>query len=1062
MTPASAAAGGPRGAAPTLQVVGLVLQRRLFSLPLPFDTTAGGRSDFLLQGPGLPDHLRQFQEALDLVLGALPRVDWGRCGRGDAMVRMMVRQVRAPRGLRGAEAARVPEASDSEDVFMNLPHHDNRWGGAGGFRGERRTSPHDLLPPGRGSAARPVPSPRRGALRRALAALGARLLRRRSRPWRSRLAPGSVCVLPLSPSALHITAWDPLWSVRRFPDFLAKLTSAPAPEWHRPSVCEAEDVVQGCFDAAAGFSCEQCCDLRRGAMGDSACWAGWMTYEMMVLRARLEALGRLRLAPGGRPVGPGLLHGAPKLHSPAQCQQRCEEDPLCEGWTYFPLSWQPLGCRLPLAAVMGLRRVCLLRGDPGPSAVPHEGVLWGPLECAAGASGCLEVGLDRSGPALAILKEVPDAAACRGKCRSMGGCRSFAFFPDHYRGDASEQCELPPEVVTWWAARCQMKVASAAEGSPVFLPMGNVVSGARSCPAAAPWLGLAQAPGADLVVDEGYQRERCAVVGPWRRELDAEYLVSQAILWLGELTGLADRSLRPRQYDVVLVTAGPAGPSEVHCGTALELASGSPVVVDCVAPSAAYGVEVRAQTPSAGFSLCEVELRLAPVPCAELVEHEYILWNAYARVFPRGAAERPSGGTPGGEACERRGGSPVLVGGRGGAPVCLEAACAPSECLEEFDRAFDVYAPLSGFDLWDARSEAAAAACGGDRVAGTFFEATVVVHVGGRSEEGTGKTAVLHWSFCAPGGCSSDDAARVAVRVAASKGLELSALPPGSEVEVRGVRPLARWEDVRLDFLIAGFARSGTHSLLLNLASHPEVSREDLTFNWGYVPMQQQIQQYAAAVEGEGGHGGAEGARGAPAPGRRLRGGKGEGVALNPRILRLLSRARGLKLVVMVREPVEWLESLYNLRALECRSAGDCGELPTLEDVILRGAQLKDARAADASLSTSLEVAAAHFPPRSGRLLLLEFELLKARPRELFDRLTGFLGISPFPADHSFGKFGTEQRAQYRSQGTGADLCSEELRPALLELRRRLGPEHHRLAHCWRTPARPGCPAAWC
>merc|ERR1712061_580187 len=78
--------------------------------------------------------------------------------------------------------------------------------------------------------------------------------------------------------------------------------------------------------------------------------------------------------------------------------------------------------------------------------------------------------------------------------------------------------------------------------------------------------------------------------------------------------------------------------------------------------------------------------------------------------------------------------------------------------------------------------------------------------------------------------------------------------------------------------------------------------------------------------------------------GRLLRGGKGEGVVLSPRLLRLLTRAPKLKLIIVVREPVEWLESIYNLRALGCREQGHCPSIPTLEDVILNGASLEDVR----------------------------------------------------------------------------------------------------------------------
>ncbi|CAJ1437252.1 unnamed protein product, partial [Effrenium voratum] len=144
-----------------------------------------------------------------------------------------------------------------------------------------------------------------------------------------------------------------------------------------------------------------------------------------------------------------------------------------------------------------------------------------------------------------------------------------------------------------------------------------------------------------------------------------------------------------------------------------------------------------------------------------------------------------------------------------------------------------------------------------------------------------------------------------ATRLVARQGLTWEALQPNSEVELRNVRALARWEDVKLDFLIAGFARSGTHSVRGNLMQHPEVkiAEQELTFNWAALPQQLQVWNYMANFREES------------RP--RLWGGKGEGVALSRRVLRLASKIPNLRLIIMVREPVEWLESLYNLRKFE-------------------------------------------------------------------------------------------------------------------------------------------------
>eukprot|EP00439_Symbiodinium_sp_Y106_P055854 s2467_g7.t2 len=192
------------------------------------------------------------------------------------------------------------------------------------------------------------------------------------------------------------------------------------------------------------------------------------------------------------------------------------------------------------------------------------------------------------------------------------------------------------------------------------------------------------------------------------------------------------------------------------------------------------------------------------------------------------------------------------------------------------------------------------------------------------------------------------------------------------------------WEDVKLDFLVAGFARSGTHTLRGNLMEHPQVkfAEQEMTFNWAALPQQLQVWRYASFFKDED-----------EEPRRRLWGGKGEGLAASQRVIRLASKIPNLRLVVMVREPVEWLESLYNLRKFYlCQQPSTCSEVPSLEDVVLNGATFEDVNVEDAFLSKSLEHVVKFFPPSAGRSLLLEFELLRSRPRELFDQITSFLG----------------------------------------------------------------------
>lgn len=1047
-----------------LKVVGLALQR-WFSSPLPF--RADLPRTFTLTSPRMPEHLGQFQEVLDIVLESLPPVDWERCRSGDAFVNMMVRQVLRVRSPRAQDALRdaEPDAGNEQDVFMNLPHNDEYWPGADHFvvsDGPWRTLFYDR---GLRSGA-PTRFPERAVVkydasflhsapgfcaagldsgdRAANAALFRRVLR----------------------TFVRIIVWEPRWSIGRLPHFAQLLGPPPEHEWTRPRTCEADDVVHGCFDEE--HNCERCCDLSKGPMGDSVCWAGWMTYQKCCGPA------------SRRWAGCGWFHGVdlwahdyysltpPRLHSAAQCQQRCEEDADCGGWTYFPEAWEPMGCRLPLAAILSMRGNCILRAGAQVPPTPHRGLIWGPRDCDEGDGGCLEVGIDRLSWELEISRDIQDAAGCRALCKRRDDCQAFAYFPWDYVGETSGDCVFPAAVHGFWQTRCLLKTAPTAGADEWYLPIGNVVSGSRSCGPAAPWLheGLPSASSASspsrraaaarwgsadalLAVDGNYTRGACARASPFRISLDAAHVVSEVILWTGDF---GDLHRRPRRRYVVtlLVVAEDGGESEAPCADVDEPLGGRPVTLRCLGDPqpAARGIIIRAEIDSGAeglLSVCEVEARLEPVPCKDLIRHSLLIGAWEVRVFPSGAAALVDAASPAGQACERRGGSLVALAAWDGDAACVEASCAPGPCLMEFDADPVAFAGVSGFTIWDEAIERAELLCvrHGPGGGGRYFETTVRVH-----ELGGGAVATMHFGFCAPAVCGDDGAAAVALRLAAAKGVELSMLPPGTGVSIMNTRPFGRWEDIDLDFLVAGFARSGTHSVQGNLALHTDclVTKEELTFNWGYLPMLSQMREYERYFrEAEGLRDAAGRGLVASGGGWLLRGGKGEGVALSPRLLRLLARSPKLKLIVVIREPIEWFESLYNLRKLGCRTRSGCPEVPGLDDVVLQGATFEDVKLQWIDLARAVEDATRHF---SGRLLLLEFELLKARPREFFDRICDFLSISRFPEDFSFTAHATSDRTTYTADGTKADLCEPRLRPALEALRGRLAAsgEHRRLA----------------
>eukprot|EP00927_Polykrikos_kofoidii_P060674 TRINITY_DN5559_c3_g1_i1.p1 TRINITY_DN5559_c3_g1~~TRINITY_DN5559_c3_g1_i1.p1 ORF type:complete len:1097 (+),score=117.24 TRINITY_DN5559_c3_g1_i1:77-3367(+) len=1070
-----------------LRVIGLLLQRQRFSSPVPFHITENQQKTFLLDGPRLGRDLGQFQEVLDIVLEALPEIDWGRCRRGDTIVQLLVNQLYARSEPRRDERLRP---NDDIEVFMNLPHHDDYWPGADYFAVSDETHRTLFYPEGPDSV--PVRFPAGAVVRYDAsslhsspgfcpASLGPNSV---AAGFRAGLRSGTVPHGRVLRTFVRIVAWDPMWILKRHPDVLPLLVAPPARDWQRPGACEADDVQHGCFDAM--HPCERCCDLAQGPDGDGSCWAGWMSY-------------RTCCGPASRQwSGCGWRRGVdlwaheyfslepPRLHSAAQCHQRCMEDGRCGGWTYFKESWVPPFCRVPFAVMMSMRRVCILRKSIENSQTQHNGLVWGPRNCEVGKSGCLEEGVDYYGEDFSMTREIPDATTCQAICQTYADCVAFVFFPEEYVGDMSANCIMPMAVITTWRTRCLLKTLPTRGGPDWFFPAGDVLSGSRNCPPAVPWRKLqdsvadelAESPKGSLpldgdvakAVDGNYRLDDCATRSPSRIDFDAVYVVSRVLLWLGGIAGLVERDPR-RRYSVLLALAGESPRKDRRrdelCGVVEEKSSGGPVEVLCP-PHAALAIIVRVEgSPGNGFALCEIEVAVEPVPCHELINERLSIHSHEVRLFPRGEAVRmvsDIGEAAAGGACERRGGSAVVLENLRGAwstagtshpVVCVEPSCAPSACMDTFDAAFDHFRDLSLLSITDPSVEKAADDCvaggtGETNLTGRFFEASVLVWgVGGQEDVGVidshigiGGAVVMHWSFCAPAFCSDDQAARAAARIAATDGVSPSHLPPSALVEFRRVRQLGRWEDVDLDFLIAGFPRSGTHSLLLNLASHPEVrmTKDELTFNWANVPLAHQVQEYAQHVALDDG----EAHDGKPQP---LRGGKGEGVALNPRILKLLVRVPGLRLVIAIREPAEWLESLYNLRAFECRLSGGCGVVPSLGDVILRGATFRDVSVDDVLLSRPLRVAAESFLPL-GRLLLIEFAQLRERPREFFDRTCSFLGIRPFPQNYTFGRFASEDRLRYTSMGMQVSLCSPELREALDALRARLHAEmeHFQLA----------------
>jgi len=293
------------------------------------------------------------------------------------------------------------------------------------------------------------------------------------------------------------------------------------------------------------------------------------------------------------------------LWSPAVCASRCEETKYCQGWTYFPLTWAPRDCALPLAVILELRYTCLLRASMGNSPRPHRGLVWAPRNCTTSPAQCLMVDSDRVAPELRRYSKVHNVAACRALCEAETGCKAFAYFTAKYDGEADARCILPPTVLTHWSGRCLLKGALApADGRPAYLPIKGVVSGSRGCWPARPW---SSSTARSMAVDGDYSRERC-IPGALRLDFDAAYVVSGIFIWPG----------RPRQGTVQWhyhAATFDADGEHVIDGEATVTNWRAPVVVvfDELPGRAVRTIEIR--TRGRDSSLCEVEAQVEPLPC---------------------------------------------------------------------------------------------------------------------------------------------------------------------------------------------------------------------------------------------------------------------------------------------------------------------------------------------------------------------------------------------------------------------------------------------------------------
>ena len=291
-------------------------------------------------------------------------------------------------------------------------------------------------------------------------------------------------------------------------------------------------------------------------------------------------------------------------------------------------------------------------------------------------------------------------------------------------------------------------------------------------------------------------------------------------------------------------------------------------------------------------------------------------------------------------------------------------------------------------------------------------------------------------SICAPSNCTEGEVRGEVFEIYLHFLMQIDRLPgrmpPPTPAEL-GLVELSHWSRVRLDFVVGGLNCCGTTSLWSSLAEHPDIrfsmegrNKEDHGLQGS------RVLPYRSEVEGLEG-------RWAP-PGRRqprIR------AMANPdawraqgRLRQIFKRMGQVRVAVVLCDPVSRLEKLFWLfhhcqprarlrevgpdRVRRCWSSmAAVLEEPELLELWRVGEDLR-------SLQDLL----------GDRLLVLHQEALRGSERQVFDEITAFLGLRPFPEAARFPRYNS-------IRGERSGLCRNE--SLLRELKAALEPEY--LAH---------------
>mmetsp|Transcript_75003 Transcript_75003/g.242602 ORF Transcript_75003/g.242602 Transcript_75003/m.242602 type:complete len:520 (+) Transcript_75003:142-1701(+) len=295
-----------------------------------------------------------------------------------------------------------------------------------------------------------------------------------------------------------------------------------------------------------------------------------------------------------------------------------------------------------------------------------------------------------------------------------------------------------------------------------------------------------------------------------------------------------------------------------------------------------------------------------------------------------------------------------------------------------------------------------------------------------------GLLTTLRCGACAPQVCSRRQArAQVLTQFFAQLLLEAGGLrqrPSGQGPVLEGPPPtppwtrllraseVSHWSHLSLDFVLAGINACGTTSIHRNLAQHPDIrftgDDEDSFFTKHFIlPLESTVREFNQKH-----------AKSGPSP--KILGLYDANIFEGPFAGHQLARIPGLKMIVVVCDPVSRLEKLF-FEKLYCKSRADVDDR---ELVVVNTTTKPEARPCSRSISVVLDmpeflekISFGHHLYRlvqmfQERLIVMHQSFLRESPAPAYDLLSTALGVGPFPRGMRFHRYNS-------LKGHRTDLC---------------------------------------